>query len=146
MKRRKVILVAIAVLIIGGGWYGYKEYTRKVPDLSRVRPDITMDSRQLISSFEQDEAGSNAKYLDKIISVRGTVRAVERDETGFYTVILNDGEFMSSVRCSMDAEHQQDVAGLKEGAGVTIKGACTGFNSNELLGSDVILNRGVLVK
>ena len=144
MKKKRVIIVAIAILILSGGWYGYKEYTRKVPDLNRVKADIEMNSGELIAAFEKNEATANNLYLDKIISINGTIRAIEKDEKGLYTVILGDESSMSSVRCSMNAEYPESIAKLAEQSTVTVKGACTGFNANELLGSDVVLNRCVV--
>jgi len=71
---------------------------------------------------------------------------VEKNGNGFYTVILGEEFLMSSVRCSMDSLHQMDVASLTTGTLVTMKGNCSGFNRDELLGSDVILNRCVIEK
>jgi hypothetical protein len=143
MKRKKIIITAILVAVTCGAWYGYSEYTRKVKDLSKVKPDEEMTAQQLISFFENDELTANQKYLDKIIAVRGRVKAVEKNGRGHYSVILGQPGSMSSVRCSMDSLHQNAVVNLSEGSTITVKGACTGFNSDELLGSDVILNRCV---
>jgi hypothetical protein len=146
MKKRTIILSVIGFALVGGGWYAYSEFTRKVKDLSKVQADLQLSSTTLISAFEANEQKANADYLDKVIAVNGPVRSVEKNDQGHYTVILGlDGE-LSSVRCSMDSVHQADVASLSEGSVVTMKGACTGFNADELLGSDVILNRAVLQK
>lgn len=144
MNRKRIIIIAIIVAITGGAWYGYKEYNRKVKDLTKVKAQVQMNAASLIGAFEKNEAAANTAYLDKIIAVQGTVKSVEKNDQGFYTVVLGDEGSMSSVRCSMDAVHQQDAAGLTEGAAVTMKGACTGFNADELLGSDVVLNRCVI--
>lgn len=147
MKKKKIIILAIIAFALGGGgWYAYTEYTRKVKDLSKVKADIELSSSALINAFEADEARANAEYLDKIIAIKGPVKKVEKNERGHFTVILGDPNVLSSVRCSMDSLHQQEVAHLPEGSLVTLKGACTGFNADELLGSDVILNRAVLEK
>jgi hypothetical protein len=37
--------------------------------------------------------------------------------------------------------HNEETENLVSGSKVTVKGVCTGFNADELLGSDVILNR-----
>lgn len=145
MKKTKRIIIAIICFgLIGGGWYAYSEFNRKVKDLSRVNADLRFDAGQLFAAFEKDETGSNQLYLDKIIAVEGRIKTVEKNDKGHYTLILGETNSMSSVRCSMDAAHLDDVSGLQEGDLVIIKGACTGFNSNELLGSDVILNRCVV--
>jgi hypothetical protein len=144
MKKKKIILLVIAIALLSGGWYAYSEYTRKVKDLSKVKADMHLQTNELVSQFEKDESGANALYLDKVIAVKGTLKAIEKDEANNYSLVLGDENSMSSVRCSMDEDHQQKVQGLITGAKVTVKGACTGFNADDLLGSDVILNRCVV--
>lgn len=147
MKKRTIIILAvIGFALAGGGWYAYREFTRKVKDLSGVKPDLEISAPELIAAFETDEVGSNERFLDKVVAVRGSVGAVEKNDKGHFTVILRGENGLSSVRCSMDSIHQDEVATLPEGSLVTMKGACTGFTSDELLGSDVILNRSVLQK
>jgi hypothetical protein len=146
MKKKKVILSVIALVILGGAWFGYAEYTRKVKDLANVKAQVTLQSSELIMAFEKNETAANAELLDKIIAVKGNVKKIEKDDHGHYTIVLGDAGSMSSVRCSMDSVHVNEITGLKEGSGVTLKGACTGFNADELLGSDVILNRCVIEK
>ena len=36
MNRKKIIIVVLLVALIGGGWYGYSEYNRKVKDLAKM--------------------------------------------------------------------------------------------------------------
>ncbi|HQU57379.1 MAG TPA: hypothetical protein PLG88_08105 [Chitinophagaceae bacterium] len=144
MKKKKIIILSIVILALSGGLYAYMEFNRKVKDLSRVRADVKFKSGELIQEFEKDEKAANALYLDKIISVQGQLKAIEKDLANNYSLVLGDAASMSSVRCSMDADHQEDIQHLKEGVYVSVKGACTGFNADELLGSDVILNRCVI--
>ena len=63
---------------------------------------------------------------------------------GFYSVVLGDTASMSSVRCSIDSVHSNEAAAVKKGSIIAVKGICTGFNADELLGSDVILVRSVV--
>jgi hypothetical protein len=44
----------------------------------------------------------------------------------------------------MDTANVAKAATVKEGQALTIKGSLSGFNQDELLGSDVILNRCVI--
>lgn len=144
MKKKSILLCFIAVAIIGGAWFGYNEYNRKVKDLADVKAQVTVQTNELITAFEKDEKAANTQYLDKIIAVHGKVRSIEKDDHGYYSIVLGDSSSMSSVRCSMDSVHVKEVSSIKEGIEVIVKGACTGFNADELLGSDVILNRCVL--
>lgn len=144
MKKEKIILLTIAFALLGGGFYAYSEYNRKVKDLSKVSADVHIGTEDLVAQFEKNETSANALYLDKVISVSGTLKAIEKDDANNYSLVLGDENSMASVRCSMDEDHQQKVKGLVTGIKIKVKGACTGFNSNELLGSDVILNRSVI--
>lgn len=143
MKRKKIILSVLLMAVLGGGWYGYGEYTRKVKDLQKVKADVQMLSSELIAVFEKNEKAANENYLDKIIAVKGTLKAIEKNDMGNVTIVLGDKNSMSSVRCSMDDRYAEQATAFAAGFVITMKGACTGFSYDDLLGSDVILNRCV---
>lgn len=147
MKRKKlnIILLISALVIVCGGWYAYSEYNRKVKDLSKVSADMHLATSDLVAEFEKDETAANAIYLDKVIAVKGKIKAIEKDEANNYSLVLGDENSMASVRCSVDEDHAHKLQGLATGSTITVKGACTGFNADELLGSDVILNRCVIM-
>jgi tRNA_anti-like len=140
---KRTILLIVLALVIVLGFYGYREYTRKNKDLQEVAPEATLSASELIKAFETDSAGANKSYLGKVIAVSGTVKSVEKEDRSA-TIVLGEPGTMSSVRCSMDTSRLSTLAGVQEGRSVTVKGACTGFNQDELLGSDVVLNRCVL--
>src|SRR5687767_6837874 len=99
MKKKKLIILAIIAFgLVGGGWYAYAEFTRKVKDLATVSADLEINAGDLIAAFQKNESAANIAYLDKIISVTGRVRSVERNDRGQYTVILGEPGSMSSVR------------------------------------------------
>lgn len=147
MSVKKIILAVLAIIIASGAYYAWKEFNRKNKDLSKAKPDFTITAVELISAFESNDSAASRKYNGKILEVNGRVKKIEKDDKGYYTVILGDTSGLSSVRCSMDTMHQLDAASVKEGASAMLRGACTGFNKDELgLGSDVILNRCAVIK
>ena len=141
---KRIILILLVIVILAGGWYAYRAYTGKVKSLTEVKSDISITATDLISAFEKDTATANKQYMGKVIEVTGNVKSVEKEE-GAATLSLGESGTMSSVRCSMDTSFIQKAASIQEGSAITIKGACTGFISEELLGSDVILNRCIIV-
>lgn len=148
MKKRNLILLIILLVIAGGGFYAWKEYTRKNKSMTEVKSDFSLNAAELIQAFEQQLEASNKKYLGKVITVTGLVKGIDKDPGGFYTVILGDNDQLSSVRCAMDSLSNKDAATVTAGQTITLKGACTGFNSSDIpeLGSDVIINRSVFTK
>ena len=131
------------IVASGAAWYAYKEYNRKNKNLAEVKPDITISAIALLRAFEKDSGSANKQYLGKILAVNGIIKSIEKEDKDV-TVILGDAGNMSSVRCSMDTTYAVKIASYKEEQQITITGACTGFNKDELLGSDVILNRCVI--
>lgn len=143
---KRILLIAILVVVIAGGWYAYTLYTGKVPSLTEVKTDARVSAVELIAAFEKDTAAANKTYLGKIVSINGTIKAVEEDGA---TIVLGDPGSSSSVRCSMDSSFVKTTASLGLGSNISVKGACTGFMPDETglgLGSDVVLNRCVLEK
>jgi hypothetical protein len=146
-KTKKQRLFLLVLFVAGGGWYGYREYTRTNQDLTNVKADVKIVASALIHEYETNDSAANKKYLGKVIEVDGNVKKVEKDEAGLYTVVLGDTAGLSSVRCSVDTLHRQDAAQLIIGSSAIVRGACTGFNKDEMgLGSDVILNRCVIIQ
>lgn len=141
MKRTILLIILAVVLVLG--FYGYREYFRKNKNLAEVAAEETVTAVELIRAFETDAAGANKKYLGKIVAVQGTVKSVEV-EPNAATIILGEPGTTSSVRCSMDTPQVKQAATVKAGQALTVKGALSGFNQDELLGSDVILNRCVI--
>jgi len=149
MKKRNIIryiLLPLFVIIAAGAIYIYKEYNRTQKDTARLKTDYSVSAATLIREFESDEHRSNEKYWDKVLRVAGRIKDVIRDEKGFSDVILGDTVSMSSVRCSIDSLHTHETVSLRKGDSVIVKGICSGFNADELLGSDVILVRSIIDK
>jgi tRNA_anti-like len=144
MKKKRIIFIVLIVALLGGAWFGYGEYSRKVRNLRNVNAQLHLQPQEIINAFEKNEIAANAKYLDKIIAVKGSVKSIETNDLGHYTIVLGEAASLSSVRCSMDSLYVKELTGIKEDAVITVKGFCTGFSHDELLGSDVILNRCVL--
>lgn len=147
IKRKKIIryvLISVFIIVAAVALYIYKEYNRQHKDTASLKPDYSLQAVSLIKEFEADEKGSNKKFRDKVVRVEGIVKEVIKDDKGYYTLALGDTVSMSSVRCSIDSVHSHDAATVTKGSTIAVKGICSGFNSDELLGSDAILIRIVV--
>lgn len=147
MKRKNIIryvVLPLLLIIAVVAFYIYKEYNRTHKDTAKLKPDYSISAADLIKEFETNEQPSNKKYWDKIIRVEGMVKDLTQDDKGFYSIVLGDTSVMSSVRCSIDSIHNSEAASVKKGTTIAVKGICSGFNADELLGSDVILVRSVI--
>lgn len=139
---KRMILLLIVIVVLAAAWYGYKLYTGKVKSLTEVKADVTLTATDLIAAFDKDSAAANKQYLGKVVEVSGTVKSVEKEDN-IATVILGKEGSLASVRCSMDSAFVPQATTIANGTAVTVKGHCTGYMADELIGSDVILNRCV---
>lgn len=143
---KKIMIIGTVILAAAAfGIYGFSEYNRKPANVNELKADIIVDHAEIIADYESDEQGSNTKYLDKVISITGNLKSVEVDESNNATLILGNESSVSSVRASMAASENEKIKSLSPGTKVAVKGICTGFNKDELLGSDVFLNRAVII-
>lgn len=137
----------VLVLALAAGYYVYHEYNRKPVSTTELLPAYELAVPELIGSFQKGEELANRQYLGKVLSVTGRIKSIDKDSSGFYTVIMGDTASLSSVRCSMAVKITDDSLQYRPGSHVTIKGICTGYTPDDMgLGSDVILNRSVLLK
>ena len=125
-KKYKVpVAIAVSGAVIAC-IYGYKEYTRKLPDTNQLKAAFTLKATDLIQQFAADEAKATVKYSDHVISVQGIVDSVQpADASG--AVFLNDGSSVTSVMCQFDKKNCQEILGLQKGEVITIKGICSGY-------------------
>jgi hypothetical protein len=147
MRRRTFNIILISAAVLASFGYGWYEYHRESKSLSRMDAAYTSDAGELIKEFEAADAAAEKKYLGKVVEVKGKVKEVEKDSDGHYTLVIGNAETMSAIRCSMDSAINSELASIKEGEEVTVRGSFTGYQKDDtgLLGSDIKLNRSVLV-
>jgi hypothetical protein len=126
---KRTILIIVVLVIALAGWYGYKLYSEKNPDLKNSDPDFTVDAAALIQAFNKDSAAASRQYINKVVLVKGMISKLD---TSGVVALGTTGE-MSSVECTIDKRHKEDLPALKEGSNVAVKGRCTGFKSETML-------------
>ena len=137
-KSIKIVLVAVAFLGLAGVGVGLYLFNLHDKNLQKAKPDLTITSTDLQKAFEDNEAVSIAKYVNKIIEVTGTIESVKAGEGNITNVALKTGSELSLVICTLSP--QSDPAVLISGDEVTIRGECSGFLM------DVLLNNCVIIK
>ena len=141
MKTWKKILLALIIVGIIAGTYGMYMYNKKPADVRIEKANFDLTATDLVDLFNKDEAAANAKFNDKVISVKGKIASIAIDSTTA-SIILEGGNPNATVTCSFYDEEIKVVKALVKDTEITIKGKCTGIMKNELLEeSDVILNK-----
>jgi len=137
---KKTILILVFILVAVAALIGYRLYKKQTPDVVDGKPDIAIDARGLVAAFDADTAAANARFIDKVVEVTGTVKAI--DTSG--TITLGDSTTESSVTCGLDRRHLKDYEGLKTGAVAVIQGVCAGYEKAS--GDDLLASLGTTVQ
>lgn len=143
MSKRRIIIALFLLGGIIGGIYAFNEYNRKNKPITELASAYTINALHIIKEYGENDSIANKKFLGKIITVMGIVKSIDDQN---YTLILGDSSLLASVRCSTDSLGFADIGSLQTGSFIKVKGKCTGYNEDDLLGSDVILNPCIIVK
>lgn len=100
--------------------------------------DFKMAATELFEQFDADETAANAKYLDKVIEVEGSVLSVSEEEESI-TITLEAGGMLGGVICQLDPLTKHEKTSFAEGEKLKIKGICTGMLMDVVLVRCVIL-------
>ncbi len=130
---KKWFLIGVIALAAAAAVYFYvmNKPHRSIRDEDGLA--VTADS--LFLAFQHNETAANAAYLNKVLRVDGKVKSVERNTEGKQVVVLETGDIMFGINCTMDKE--QDA---KEGDAIVVKGICTGYLADVVMNQCVIQN------
>ncbi len=125
IMNKKIILGAVALVLLIGALVGYRMYNKPHVDLATATADHQLSATALFAAFEADEAAANAKYLDKVIRVEGEIMKVTKEENGQSSLTLNAGGMLGGVICQLDPSLTE--VSFTEGQNITLNGLCTGM-------------------
>ncbi len=136
MKAKLIWLILI--LGVSGAIIGYRMWNKPHQDIAASDSTASLTAPDLLKAYQTDEATANAKYLNKIITVNGSIEEV-RKESDQITIHLGTDDAMATVICNLDPFSGHDGTELITGRNITMKGVCSGMLT------DVVLDRCVIV-
>ncbi len=141
IKKKWSLGIAGFLIIATIAIYGLREYYRKNLPMSQMKISERISYKELLDAFTQNDSLANARFLGKVLLVEGPLKTIDFPNK---LISLGDGSSMSAIQCSLE-NSSVPPKHLKKGDVIIVKGNCTGFNSDELLGTDVILNRAIVI-
>lgn len=148
-------LVALAVLaviavaaVVGLGAFAFREGVSTLSQIAEIGgrkdsatenkiaerdPEARVAARVLFSDYEENEVAADQKFKGKTILVTGQVDDIKKDlMNSMYVTLTGDGVF-GHVQCYFAQAHEAQLAGLRKGMTVSIKGRCDGKMMNVLM-------------
>lgn len=146
MRTKQLITIGLIGVFAALAVYAWREFNRTHKSLVTVQSDYTVQATALVHEFLSNEEAACDKYRDKILTVTGMVKWVDRVEGDCIIVLGDTASLSASVRCLVDSAQVKYTGSLRPSDTVTVKGVFTGFKNDDtgLLGSDVELNRCVV--
>ena len=100
---------------------------------------IPISASELYSKFTSNEPKANQAYLNKVLQVSGQVLEVKSTSTTGRVVVLNTGDPMFGVSCTLN-KTDPATATVRPGEKITVKGICTGYLSDVVLTNSYLVN------
>lgn len=130
-------MIALFVLLLAGGAVIYYLFTLQHDDTADVKAEFTVNAADFIKEFQQDMAGANKKYSEKIIVVNGMVSAIEAADTTA-NIKMTDTATGAYIIFAFQQQHLQEAKQMKEGDKVSIKGSCSNGAFSNILDTEYI--------
>jgi hypothetical protein len=139
-KNIKYSGIAVLAAVLLGAAGGYIMYNQPHQDLADADVAYQLTATELFTQYEADEPAANARYLDQLIELTGTVAEKKPLEEGGGVLLLEAEGAMFGVNCAFQPSESASLAGIKPGQTVRLRGLCSGMLM------DVSLSRCILVE
>jgi len=136
MKRILYFLLGLLLVI---GLAGVIIWNLPKTSIENKATEITIAAAEISKVYNNDEKAANARFIDKIVALEGTIADVTTDENGATVFLLEGVDMLSGVLCTLDASQTEKAKTKKTGDIVKLKGKCTGMLM------DVVLNKCYLL-
>lgn len=92
-------------------------------DIADAPIEVRVTASHMYDDYESNEIAANLKYDGKVLAVTGTVEDFGGGENSAYYIDLLTGDFsITSVRCHFSQSHLDDIASLRKGDRLTLRG------------------------
>lgn len=134
MKESIFTLATSFLIIVLSGCGAMTQDTDKKVSKESVK---ATNAAEFIANYSANKADYDAKYLDQVITVSGPVaNAVVVD--GGYNIEIKGEDELQTVSCDFDKTSIKDGALPKVGVEITVRGKCTGYIEEEMMGMKTI--------
>ena len=137
MRKMTKLIYALAVVALTaiGGYYYVFVYSKTHHRNVQSEKGLAIIADSLSAQFQANEKNANALYLNKAITVTGTILSIDKNQEGKITLLLGRSDAFANVSVTLLSTVSITQ---KVGETISIKGVCTGALS------DVIITEGVV--
>jgi hypothetical protein len=121
-------LIASPFLCCGGGMMWLKGEVAKREKMVDEDAGVPVSAEDLEKAYAENTGTADTKYKDKVLVVTGKVQSASADSITFDTssVTVPPGKLTLGISCTMADKNKGQLAGVKTGDNIKVKGYCTG--------------------
>ena len=128
-SRFKIIASLIATCILLTIAYAFYIYLKPVKNIAKQQTDIQLTDKQLFDDFNVNPTKADSIYKNKILEITDTFTKSEIKDSICNVIFDNGGNYL--VIASGLYAQKKEIALLKTGNKLTIKGVYNGFVMND---------------
>ena len=125
---KKIIVSAIAVVVIVGAVVAYLQWNKSEVNVKDSK-GLIITSVDLYNDYSKDSVGSKAKYLEKILQVKGEVHSISKNQQNQTIVQIKTSVDGAFVNCTFEKVNEN--VSVKAGDLVELKGICEGIGEGD---------------
>lgn len=132
MANRKTLRILLWIVLIGivvAASVVYYVFNKPRRNIGKENAVYTLEAKQLISEFKNDETAATAKYLDKTIAVTGEIKNIRTLDN--HSMVFSLEDQMEGVSCTVDSAdvvgNLSKLTGYTSGSVAKFKGRCSGM-------------------
>ena len=138
MIKKILIPFLIFILIIAGGAY-YYVFVYSIQNHRNVNKEeaLVVIADSLIQAYSNNETNANAKYLNKVLEIKGILIDTATNQQHALTLTMGDKNNLSFVYVTLN---KLPTTPIIIGDTIMVRGICNGILS------DVVINDAILIK
>lgn len=113
---------------------------------SNAKDYIQVDYKELYRDYKENAIAADEKYKDKLIQVTGKIDDIFREVMGHPYVTFEVDKYFGHVQAVFDKDEEKNIAKLKKGQTITVRGRCKGKTINVLLDDCIIIKKQITDK
>jgi hypothetical protein len=123
--RKKVLFLAAGIVLLCFAAWAWYAYQKPHTDARDIAPSANVSAATLFNAYLSNETEADKQYTGKVISIKGTVNAVQKDSTTINILLSAGDKAPGGINCSFYNAQSLKVPAIN--SPITIKGRCTGF-------------------
>lgn len=139
MLSRKSLVVIISLIVLSLAILFFYNVFQPTKSLVTVKPDYIISASELFADFEANESVANAKYVGKVLEVKGKIKEINTSSEHI-SIILETNDVFSGINCSIANENDGLEDLIVPGIIIKIKGECSGKLMDVMLNNCVIIS------